>query len=150
VVEVITILGCLIIAGIFLGLFSTGVIKVSSNNNTQTTQGSTHILYNMTTITFRPTGTFSLINQFNTSTTSVVQGAFTSTNGISVYVVPSAAMVNYTRYHTFATGRVASANLFITIPPGSWNLVIVNQGNTPTNVTITQAIQVVTLPSSSN
>lgn len=140
--------GYLIIAALLLGLYSVGVLQISSTLSISGSPSNIS-LFNDTTIQMSPTGTFRMGTTFTISKTSIVEGAFSSTHGGEVLIVPEAGMVNFTRYHAFSTGNVSSASFYITIPPSTYQLIIINPGSYPSNITVTQPIEVIPLPTRS-
>jgi hypothetical protein len=86
--------------------------------------------------------------QFNVSSESVVEGAFAATQPAGMYILPKGTTFDYTKYYTYSTGNVTSARIMVTLGPGSYWFVIAI-ANEPTNITITQNIEVITLPPNS-
>ena len=100
--------------------------------------------HNSTTIV----GALSFGFTFNLTSTSRVAGNFTSTNGVSFFILPSSADSLFVsslnagspEYFTYTTGTVAAGTLDITLPPGSYEIVIVDLASQPTVVTLNTSI----------
>ncbi len=82
---------------------------------------------------------------FTLNLTSRITGSFKSTEGADVVIYPhnasgyvySSLYAGKPDYYTYSTGQIISADVDVTLPPGTYDLVFVNLGTTLTNITIT-------------
>lgn len=140
------IAGYILIAAAIIALVGGGVIRLSSAAGGTQTQSPKIYLFNASTIELSPTGTINEAHLFSISETSVVEGAFASTKGVRMYVVPD-GVLNQTKFYSFTTGNVTSGSIFVTLAPGSYIFIITNPVQSSNSITITQDIVVVPLAS---
>ncbi len=82
---------------------------------------------------------------FTLNLTSRITGSFKSTEGADVVIYPhnasgyvySSLYSGKPDYYTYSTGQVISADVDVTLPPGTYDLIFVNLGTSLTNITIT-------------
>jgi hypothetical protein len=93
---------------------------------------------------------------FDLNATYIISGAINSTNGMSVFIIPTSAdnafygslSVHSPRYYTYYSGQTKYVQLNITLPAGSYYLYMLNLGTTDSNFTLAKSI-VATLLSNS-
>ncbi len=153
----VLILGYVIIGAVLIGLFSTGVIHVSTTSSSPSFSKAlpATVIYiyiaSSTRLEFVsclhscPVGFDQNARQFNLSSTYLITGAFTSTSSAEIYVVPTKVMLNDTsfpiRFYTYFTGNVTSGNIDVTLSAGSYYFVIANPTTVADKITITQNIE---------
>jgi len=93
---------------------------------------------------------------FDINATYIISGAINSTNGMSIFIIPTSAdnaffhslYVHSPSYYTYYSGQTKYVQLNITLPAGSYYLYMLNLGTTDSNFTLAESI-VATLLSNS-
>ena len=86
-----------------------------------------------------------IAKEFKLNSTYMITGTFTSTYGAEIYIAPTNAMSNSTRFpprfYTYSTGNVTSGNVSVTLSSGSYYLVIADQTTVSDNITSLKALK---------
>ncbi len=130
-------LGYLIIAVVLLGLFLSGILRLSTSLLSE--PSSSTIVYNAGLVQLGAGGF--VANGFSLESNSLVQGAFNSTSPVVAYIVPNGAQSNFTNHFTFSTAMTTSARISVLLAPGEYYFIFADPAKNPANVTIMQNIQ---------
>ena len=87
----------------------------------------------------------SSIVSFSLNGTTTLSGAFTTTYGITAYILTNSEYASYSHYgnvsaYEWTSGQVTSGSISESLPAGSWNLAFIDVTNQATSVLITSPI----------
>ena len=85
---------------------------------------------------------------FKVNVTSLVQGSFTSTRPVEVYIAPSEPGVPLNgKFYTYSNGNTTSGNIYLTLAPAYYYFVVTNPSTVLANVSVARCITITALPS---
>jgi hypothetical protein len=87
----------------------------------------------------------SSVISFTLNATTILSGSFTTTYGITAFVLTNQAYANYSHYgsvssYEWSSGQVSSGTISESLPAGSWNLAFIDVTAQATSVLITSPI----------
>jgi ABC-type Fe3+ transport system substrate-binding protein len=143
-------LGYVVIAALIGGLILGGVLQVQLPSNSASGASTVSCLYKASTQTYgrAPNMTETAWIGFKVNVTSLVQGSFTSTSPVDVYIAPSepGVALNGT-YYTYSNGNTTSGNIYVTLAPAYYYFVVTNPSTVPAKVSVASCITITALPS---
>ena len=148
------ILGYVIIGVVLVGLYSTHLVTFSIRKAEAPVPAYVYI-FNSSSVPLKFSAPQAgivgsqIAKEFKLNSTYMITGTFTSTYGAEIYIVPTNAMSNSTRFpprfYTYSTGNVTSGNVSVTLSSGSYYLVIADPTTVSDNITITQSIEAISI-----
>lgn len=139
-------LGYVLLAALVAGLLYTGVIQIETPSSSE---ASSICLYHPGTTEYGNTAgaTGTSWEGFRVNVTSLVQGSFSSTRRVEVYIAPSEpGVLPNSDYYTYSSGNTTSGRIYVTLAPAYYFFVVTNPSSVPANVTAASCIELTPTP----